>query len=81
MNVKNSDLIDSFDSIKKELFVPDSEKDIVYSDADIKIADDRYLVRSFVLAKMFEYCNFSKDDSKIGFVEVENNHFVEAEVV
>ena len=61
--VKNSDLIDSFDSIKKELFVPDSEKDIVYSDADIKIADDRYLVRSFVLAKMFEYCNFSKEDS------------------
>ncbi len=61
--VKNSDLIESFDSIQKELFVPESEKDIVYSDSDIKISEDRYLIRSFVLAKMFEHCNFSKEDS------------------
>ncbi len=61
--VKNSNLLDSFDKIDKELFVPDSEKDIVYSDSDIKISEDRYLVRSFILAKMFEYCNFSKEDS------------------
>ena len=61
--VKNSGLIESFDNIQKELFVPDSEKDIVYSDSDIKISKDRYLVRSFILAKMFEHCNFSKEDS------------------
>ncbi len=30
--VKNSKLIDSFDSTKKELFVPETEKDVVYSD-------------------------------------------------
>ena len=61
--VKNSDLIESFDNTKKELFVPDTEKEVVYSDSDILISPDRYLVRTFVLAKMFEYCSFSKDDS------------------
>ena len=61
--VKNLDLIESFDNTKKELFVPDTEKEVVYSDSDILISPDRYLVRTFVLAKMFEYCSFSKDDS------------------
>ena len=61
--VKDLDLIESFDNTKKELFVPDSEKEVAYSDSDILISPDRYLVRTFVLAKMFEYCSFSKDDS------------------
>jgi protein-L-isoaspartate(D-aspartate) O-methyltransferase len=61
--VKNLALIESFDNIKKELFVPDSEKEVVYSDSDIMISPDRYLLRSFVLAKMFEHCSFSKNDS------------------
>ncbi len=61
--VKNSEIINSFDNTQKELFVPDSEKDLVYSDSDIMITPERYLMRSFVLAKMFEYCNFSKEDS------------------
>ena len=38
--VKNLDLIESFDNTKKELFVPDSEKEVVYSDADILISPD-----------------------------------------
>ncbi len=61
--VKNSDLINSFDTTKKELFVPESEQDIVYSDCDIVMNPRRYLIRSFVLAKMFDLCSFSKDDS------------------
>ena len=61
--VKNLDLVESFDNTKKELFVPDTEKEVVYSDSDILISPDRYLIRTFVLAKMFEYCSFSKDDS------------------
>ncbi len=61
--VKNTELIDSFDTTKKELFVPESEKDLVYSDSDIMVGSDRYLTRSFVLAKMLEFCSFSKEDS------------------
>ncbi len=61
--VTNDDLIDSFDKTKKEFFVPDSEKDMVYSDSDIMISPKRFLMRSFILAKMFNQCSFSKEDS------------------
>ncbi len=61
--VKNNELISSFDNTKKELFVPDSEKDIVYSDSDIKITSTRFLMRTFILAKMFDHFSFSKEDS------------------
>ena len=61
--VKNSELINSFINIKKELFVPESERHLVYSDSDIMITPKRYLIRSFVLAKMFEYCSFLKEES------------------
>lgn len=61
--VKNSELINSFDNTKKELFVPESEQDIVYSDCDILMSPKRYLVRSFILAKMLDHCSFTKDDS------------------
>jgi len=61
--VRNSKIVDSFINIKKELFVPESEKDLVYSDSDTMITPKRYLIRSFILAKMFEYCSFSKEDS------------------
>ncbi|MBD23376.1 MAG: hypothetical protein CL572_06955, partial [Alphaproteobacteria bacterium] len=47
IGVKDPNLIDSFESTKKELFVPESEKDIVYSDSDIMITPSRYLMRSF----------------------------------
>ncbi len=61
--VKDSDLIDSFDLIKKELFVPEVEEEIVYSDSDIKLAPNRFMMRTFMLAKMFDHCGFSKNDS------------------
>lgn len=61
--VKNSEIINSFDVTRKELFVPESEKEVAYSDSDIMITAKRYLMRTFVLAKMFESCNFKKEDS------------------
>ena len=61
--VKDLDLINSFDVIKKELFVPNANKEVVYSDSDIKLTPKRFMVRTFILAKMFDHCSFSKNDS------------------
>ena len=61
--VKDFDLINSFDIIKKELFVPEANKEVVYSDSDIELAPKRFMVRTFMLAKMFDHCGFSKSDS------------------
>ncbi len=62
-NVKNKNLIDAITSIKKELFISREYYDIAYSDADIFISNHRNLIRTFVMAKMFENCNFEKDES------------------
>ena len=62
VGVKNKTLIESFDNIKRELFITSGKDDLIYSDSDIKFTNKRNFTRSFILAKMFEHCNFSKDD-------------------
>jgi len=62
VGVKNKTLIESFDSIKRELFITGGNDDLIYSDSDVKFSNERNFIRSFLLAKMFEQCNFTKDD-------------------
>ena len=62
-NVRNKVLIDSISNLKKELFIPKEFYDITYSDSDILITKERTLIRTFIMAKMFEYCNFNKNDT------------------
>ena len=62
VGVKNKILIESFDYVKRELFITSGNDDLIYTDSDIKFNNDRNFIRSFLLAKMFEQCNFTKDD-------------------
>ena len=62
-NVKNRDLIDALLEIKKELFVPAKDLDLVYSDRDILVSRERNIIRTFVIAKMLDKCNFQKDNT------------------
>ena len=62
-NVKNRDLIDALLEIKKELFVPTKDMDLVYSDRDILVSHERNIIRTFVIAKMLDKCNFQKDNT------------------
>lgn len=61
-NVKNKELIESFSSIQKEIFVPDALHDLTYTDSEIKICKNRNLMKTFIIAKMFDRCNFEPDD-------------------
>ena len=61
-NVKNKVLIESFSKIQKEFFVPKDKYDLTYTDSEINISKNRNLMKTFVLAKMFERCNFNIDD-------------------
>ena len=62
-NVKNRELIDALLEIKKELFVPTKDMDLVYSDRDILVSRERNIIRTFVIAKMLDKCNFQKDNT------------------
>ena len=48
-NVKNKDLIEALMSTKKELFVPKNLQDLTYTDSDIHLFNNRYLMRTFIL--------------------------------
>tara|TARA_B100000524_G_scaffold27530_1_gene13654 strand:+ start:153 stop:764 length:612 start_codon:yes stop_codon:yes gene_type:complete len=61
-NVKNKALIESFSTIQKEIFVPEDQYDLVYTDSEIKISKNRNLMKTFVIAKMLDRCNFNIDD-------------------
>ena len=58
-NVKEKGLIEALLNTKKEL-VPKEFHDLVYSDADIIFGEQRFLIRTFIIAKMLEKCKFSK---------------------
>ena len=62
-NVKDRDLIDALFEVKKELFVPKKDMDLVYSDRDILIDNERNIIRTFVVAKMLDKCNFKKNNT------------------
>ena len=61
-NVKSKDVIGSFSSIHKEIFVHDALHDLTYTDSEIKICKNRNLMKTFITAKMFDRCNFEVDD-------------------
>ena len=63
INVKNKKLVSAIMKIEKEKFVPELFQDIVYSDSDISIMGNKSMIRTFILAKMIDFCNFTKDDS------------------
>ena len=61
-NVNNKDLIESFSTVQKEIFVPNDSHDLTYADSEIKISENRNLMKTFIIAKMFDRCNFGQDD-------------------
>ncbi len=61
--VKNENLIDAFLTVQKELFVPKSQISIVYSDSEIPFFENRSMMKTFLLAKLFELCDFSSNQS------------------
>ena len=61
-NVNNKDLIESFSTVQKEIFVPNDSHDLTYTDSEIRISENRNLMKTFIIAKMFDRCNFGQDD-------------------
>ena len=61
--VINPELINAFLLVKKEKFVPKEKSAIVYSDCDIELSNDRFLMKTFILAKIIEFSKVTANDS------------------
>jgi protein-L-isoaspartate(D-aspartate) O-methyltransferase len=60
--VTDPDLIESFSTVPRELFVPDHLSSLAYADEDIEIAPHRYLMEPLVLARLLQTAGVTEDD-------------------
>ena len=61
--VINSILIDAILDLEKERFIPSSMASLTYSDSEIPFNSTRSLMKTFVFAKMVEFCDVKQNDS------------------
>ncbi len=55
-------LLEAFEAIPRELFVPEHKRGIAYVDEDISIGDGRYLMEPMVLARLLQAADFGATD-------------------
>ena len=61
--VTNQELIDAIAAIERQRFVSNQFHSIVYSDSNILIKNKRFLMKTFIFAKMIQNCNIKNKDS------------------
>ena len=61
-DVTNYAIIDAMLSVPREMFVPKAQKAIAYSEAEIRLTDDRKLMPARTFSKMLEQTGVGPDD-------------------
>ncbi len=61
MGVMSETLLEAFDIVPRERFVPEEIQGVSYCDEDIDIGGGRYLMEPSVLARLIEAANLQKD--------------------
>lgn len=61
MGVVSEPLLEAFDIVPRERFVPEEIQGVSYCDEDINIGGGRYLMEPSVLARLIEAANLQKD--------------------
>jgi len=60
--IQNTEILDLFNKIPKELFIPEDTKSISYSDLDICIKNNRGYLKNLHLAQIIKYAEINKSD-------------------
>ncbi len=60
--VVHTGLLQAFETVPRELFVPEHLKGIAYFDEDIQLAKGRYLSEPLILSKMLQAADLQSDD-------------------
>jgi protein-L-isoaspartate(D-aspartate) O-methyltransferase len=60
--VKDGRLIHAFETVPRELFVPEPRRAIAYVDEDLEIAPGRFLIEPMVLARLLQAADVAPDD-------------------
>ena len=58
-SIKNNKILNSYETLERESFLPNHHKPIAYSDLNVKVTERRYLPSPLNSAKIFQEANFS----------------------
>lgn len=60
--VKDARVLDAFETVPRELFLPEARRAVAYVDEDLVLAPGRYLVEPMVLARLLQAADIGPDD-------------------
>ena len=60
--VKDARLLHAFETLPRELFLPEGQRSIAYVDEDLPVAPGRYLIEPMVLARLLQAADITTDD-------------------
>ena len=60
--VSDRRVLEAFETVARELFVPEGKRGIAYIDKDMAVAEDRYLMEPRVLARLLQAAAVEADD-------------------
>ena len=60
--IKDESLLNAFNEVDREKYLPNDYKHLAYSDNNIKVEKDRYLISPYSLAKMIEKSEIKSKD-------------------
>lgn len=60
--VKDERLLHAFETLPRELFLPEGQRSVAYVDEDLPVAPGRYLIEPMVLARLLQATDIGADD-------------------
>jgi Protein-L-isoaspartate carboxylmethyltransferase len=61
--IKDKNLLKVFNEVEREKYLPNEVKHLAYSEIDIKVSDQRYLISPYCLAKIIEKSDIKSKDA------------------
>jgi len=60
--VRDARLLHAFETVPRELFVPENRRSIAYVDEDLQLSPGRFLIEPMVLARLLQAANITPED-------------------
>ena len=56
-------IIDAFSNVEREIFVPESYREISYNDEDIRLSRNRFMIKPMILARLFQSLSLNGNEN------------------
>ena len=61
--VTDTKIIDAFSNVEREIFVPESYREIAYNDEDIRLSRNRFMMKPMILARLLQSLSLNGNEN------------------